>query len=82
MTTFLCEIALFLLAAARRIWRNKTVAIATVLTGGEAVVQLGIYELPGSQDIDPRLRVLLIFALIGAAYYFRWKAQKELEDGR
>jgi hypothetical protein len=55
--------------------RNKTAIAASVLTAGEAVANLGI-PLPGSNLIPGYVRALAIFALTGAAFYFRWKAGK------
>lgn len=54
----------------------KVAIVAGILTGGEALVNLGI-DLPGSQYIPVKWRAALIFSLTVAAFYYRWRATKE-----
>lgn len=64
-----------------RVWlawasKNKTPIIAGILAGGELVVTMG-FPLPGSEYIPQKWRGALIGVLAAAAFYFRWKANKE-----
>lgn len=57
----------------------KVAIIAGVLTGGEALVNMGI-PLPFADLIPVWARGLLIVTLTASAFYFRWKASKEQGD--
>jgi hypothetical protein len=58
--------------------KNKTLILAAILTGGEAIVTMGL-PLPGSDFIPPPLRGAAIGLLMAMALYFRTKAQQPKE---
>jgi hypothetical protein len=61
--------------------RRKTAIVAAVLTGGEALVQVGGVSLPFSDVIPAWMRGLAIVSLSAFAFYFRWKAGREVRHG-
>lgn len=56
--------------------KNKTAILAAVLTGGEAIVGMGI-PLPGSDLVPVWARGSLIGMLTAAALFYRTKASQE-----
>jgi hypothetical protein len=66
------------------IWRwskgKRLAALAALATVAEVYVTNGGW-LPLSDDIPKRLRVLLIGAVVGLAFYLRWRANRENRNG-
>lgn len=62
------------------ITQNKTLIAAAALTGGEAIVQMGL-PLPGSELIPVPLRGACIGLLTALALYYRTKASGEKAGG-
>jgi hypothetical protein len=57
--------------------RGKRLAVlAGIFSAGEAVVMSGI-PLPGSEKIPVLARLALIGAIVGIAFYLRWRANRE-----
>lgn len=63
----------------RRAWSMRLMALAGLLTGGEAVIQIkGVDWLPGPQWA----RLLIILGVIGGAFIARLMAQQMNADAR
>lgn len=61
--------------------RGKRLAVlAGLFSAGEAVVMSGI-PLPGSEKIPPLARLAVIGAIVGLAFYLRWRANRENKRG-
>jgi hypothetical protein len=64
----------------RKAWALKLAIIAGILTGAEALVQVGI-ELPGATSIPTWARATIIVTIMCSAFVFRLLAQRSIKRG-
>jgi disulfide oxidoreductase YuzD len=63
------------------LWSMREVLLAGIFTGAESLVSMGI-DLPGSKSLDPWLRAMLYFSIMGGAFIFRWIAMRKARANR